>query len=93
MAIRLILPLLVDGISIEALSLSSVMIPCSFTISSPSETNTSITSTLSKSPKSGTRISTTTDFFSAVLVDSGSEFSSSLLIKFDESSNVRISSP
>src|SRR5690606_33583334 len=46
-----------DGISIDAFSLSTVTRLCSRPISSPSDTSTSMTSTSSKSPMSGTRTS------------------------------------
>src|SRR5690606_26970983 len=46
-----------DGISIDALSLSTVTRLCSRPTSSPSDTRTSMTSTSSKSPMSGTRTS------------------------------------
>src|SRR5690606_5807776 len=46
-----------DGISIDALSLSTVTRLCSTLTSSPLETITSMTSTSSKSPMSGTRTS------------------------------------
>src|SRR5690606_27433224 len=48
-----------DGISIDALSLSTVTRLCSRPTSSPSDTRTSMTSTSSKSPMSGTRTSIT----------------------------------
>ena len=47
-------PACVDGISIEALSLSTVMRDCSALIVSPGFTSTSITATSLKSPMSGT---------------------------------------
>src|SRR5690606_22141684 len=46
-----------DGISIDAFSLSTVTRLCSRPTSSPSDTSTSMTSTSSKSPMSGTRTS------------------------------------
>jgi len=46
-----------DGISIEALSLSTVISDCSFATVSPGFTSTSITSTSLKSPMSGTTTS------------------------------------
>lgn len=47
-----------DGISIEALSDSTVISDCSAFTVSPTFTSTSITATSSKSPMSGTLIST-----------------------------------
>jgi hypothetical protein len=47
-----------DGISIDALSLSTVMSDCSSLMLSPGLTKTSITATSLKSPMSGTRTST-----------------------------------
>ncbi len=58
-----------DGISIEALSLSTVSSDCSSLIVSPGFTSSSITATLSKSPMSGTFTSTNAMFdVSVVLV-------------------------
>ena len=52
-------PACVDGTSIVALSVSSVINPSSFSMVSPTETNTSITSTSPSSPISGTATSMT----------------------------------
>jgi hypothetical protein len=51
-------PAWLDGISIEALSDSTVMSDCSAATESPTFTSTSITATSSKSPISGTLTST-----------------------------------
>ena len=52
-------PAWVEGTSIVALSVSRVIRPSSFSMVSPTETNTSITSTSPSSPISGTSTSTT----------------------------------
>jgi hypothetical protein len=52
-------PAWVDGISIDALSLSTVTSDCSALMVSPGLTSNSITATSSKSPMSGTLTSTT----------------------------------
>ena len=56
--ISLTMPAWLDGISIDALSDSTVMSDCSALTVSPGLTNNSITPTSSKSPMSGTLIST-----------------------------------
>jgi len=56
--ISLTTPAALEGISIEALSDSTVIRLCSTLIVSPGWTNTSITATSLKSPMSGTRTST-----------------------------------
>ena len=54
--IETIVPEISEGISIEALSDSTVIIFSFFSIFCPASTSTSVTSTLSKSPRSGTKI-------------------------------------
>jgi len=63
--ISLITPAAVDGISIDALSLSTVTSDCSILIVSPGLTSTSMISTSLKSPMSGTLTSTAAILFSS----------------------------
>ena len=64
-------PAVLDGISIDALSLSTVMSDCSAFTVSPGLTSSSMTATSLKSPMSGTLTSTNAMFVSSLQAYSG----------------------